>query len=60
MYYVFAYNKSIYDSFKFTPLELMFSHKATLPVDIEFQKKLPEAENINIKKIVRMSYFLNT
>ena len=25
----------------------MFSHKATQPVHIEFQKKLPDAKNIN-------------
>ena len=48
MYYVFAYNKSIHEFSKFTPLGLLSSCKATLPVDTEFQKKLSEAENINI------------
>ena len=34
---VFAYNTSCQESTKFTPFELMFSHKATLPVDTEFR-----------------------
>lgn len=39
---VFAYNTSCHESTKFTPFELMFSRKATLPVDIEFQNASPE------------------
>ena len=39
---VFAYNTSCQESMKFTPFELMFSRKATLPVDIEFRNASPE------------------
>ena len=39
---VFAYNTSCHESTKFIPFELMFSRKATLPVDIEFQNASPE------------------
>ena len=47
-----------HDSSKFTQLELMFSLKSTLPAHIEFQKKkLPEVENINIKKMIRLTIF---
>ena len=36
---MFAYNTSQQDSTKFTPFELMFGQKATLPIDINIQKK---------------------
>ena len=38
---VFAYNTSRQESTKFTPFELMFGRKATLPVDINVRKKEP-------------------
>ena len=39
---VFAYNTSHHESTKFTPFELMFGRKATLPIDLELQKASPE------------------
>ena len=39
---VFAYNTSRHDSTHFTLFELMFNRQATLPIDIEFRKALPE------------------
>ena len=39
---VFAYNTSHHESTKFTPFELMFRRKATLPIDLELQKASPE------------------
>ena len=39
---VFAHNTSCHESFKFTPFELMFGCKATLPIDVELQKASPE------------------
>ena len=39
---VFAYNTSRHESTRFTPFELMFNRQATLPIDIEFRKALPE------------------
>ena len=39
---VFAYNTSRHDSSKFTPFEVMFGRKATLPVDLELRKKTSE------------------
>ena len=39
---VFAHNTSCHESFKFTPFELMFGRKATLPIDVELQKASPE------------------
>ena len=39
---VFAYNTSRHESTQFTPFELMFNRQATLPIDIEFRKALPE------------------
>ena len=39
---VFAYNTSRHESTKFTPFELMFGRKATLPIDVELQKDSPE------------------
>lgn len=35
---VFAYNTSRHESTCFTPFELMFGRKATLPIDIEMRK----------------------
>ena len=39
---VFAYNTSRHESIKFTPFELMFGRKATLPIDVELQNASPE------------------
>ena len=39
---VFAFNTSRHESSKFTPFELMFGRKATLPIDIELRKETPE------------------
>ena len=38
---VFAYNTSRHESTKYTPFELMFNHTATLPIDINMEKKSP-------------------
>ena len=39
---VFAYNTSRHESTRFTPFELMFGRRATLPIDIAFRKALAE------------------
>ena len=39
---VFAYNTSCQESTKFTPFELMFGRKATIPIDIDINKKEPK------------------
>ena len=39
---VFAYNTSRHESSKFSPFELMFGRRATLPIDIELRKAGPE------------------
>ena len=39
---VFAYNTSRHESTRFTPFSLMFNREATLPIDVELQKALPE------------------
>ena len=39
---VFAYNTSRQESTQFTPFELMFGRRATLPIDISLRKTLPE------------------
>ena len=36
---VFAYNTSRHESSKFTPFELMFNRKATIPIDVELRTK---------------------
>ena len=36
---IYAYNTSLHESTAFTPFELMFSHKAFLPIDIEIDDK---------------------
>ena len=38
----FAYNTSRHESTHFTPFQLMFNRQATLPIDIELRKALPE------------------
>ena len=38
---VFAYNTSRHSSSKFTPFELMFSRRATLPIDLEMCANSP-------------------
>ena len=53
---VFAYNTSQQDSTKFTPFELMFGRKATLPIDITIQKKSKELiSGINLEDIERLN-----
>ena len=37
-----AYNTSVHESTAFTSFELMFGHKAFLPIDIEIDDKGPE------------------
>ena len=39
---VFAYNTSRHASSKFTPFELMFNRRATIPIDIELRKEMSE------------------
>ena len=39
---VFAYNTSCQESTKFTPFELMFGRKATIPIDIDINEKEPK------------------
>ena len=39
---VFAYNTSRHESTRFTPFELMFGRRATLPIDLELQKASPK------------------
>jgi hypothetical protein len=36
---VFAYNTSVQESSNFTPFEIMFGRKATLPIDIDMEKQ---------------------
>ena len=38
----FAYNTSQHDSTKYTPFMLMFGRRATLPIDVEFERQCPE------------------
>ena len=53
---VFAYNTSQQDSTKFTPFELMFGRKATLPIDINIQKKSKKLiSGINFEDIERLN-----
>ena len=39
---VFAYNTSRYESSKFTPFQLMFGRRTTLPIDFETGGTAPE------------------
>lgn len=39
---VFAYNTAKHESTLYTPFELMFGRKATIPLDLEFQTKSGE------------------
>ena len=43
---VFAYNTSQQESTRFTPFELMFGRKATLPIDINLQRSSKERVNV--------------
>lgn len=50
---VFAYNTSCQESTIFTPFELMFGHKVTIPIDIHMNKKeskkvLEQFQNISL------------
>ena len=38
---MFAYNTTCHKSTKYTPFELMFNRTATLPIDINMEKKSP-------------------
>ena len=38
----FAYNTSQHDSTKYTPFMLIFGRRATLPIDVEFERQCPE------------------
>ena len=40
---VFAYNTSQQESTKYSPFELMFGRKATLPIDIDVERNNPDA-----------------
>ena len=39
---VFAYNTSQHESSHYTPFELMFGQRATLPIDVNLQQQDPE------------------
>ena len=39
---VFAYNTSRHESSKFTPFQMMFGCRATLPIDLETSRTTPE------------------
>ena len=39
---VFAYNTSRHESSKFTPFQMMFGRRATLPIDLETSRTTPE------------------
>ena len=41
---VFAYNTSRHEASQFTPFELMFSCRATLPIDLDIKKSTTEQE----------------
>ena len=43
---VFAYNTSCHEASRFTPFELMFSRRATLPIDLDVKKSTPEQEDL--------------
>ena len=52
---VFAYDTSQQDSTRFTPFELMFSWKVTLPVDICIHKKSEDLNDaIGLEDIERL------
>ena len=38
----FTYNTSQHESTKYTPFMLMFGRRATLPIDVEFERQCPE------------------
>ena len=41
---VFAYNTFRHEASQFTPFELMFSRRATLPIDLDIKKSTPKQE----------------
>lgn len=53
---VFAYNTSQQDSTKFTPFQLMFGRKATLPIDINIQKNSKDLiKGVNFEDIEELN-----
>ena len=42
---VYAYNTSVHESTSFSPFEVMFGHRAFMPVDIEIDKETPIINN---------------
>ena len=48
---VSAYNTSQQDSTKFTPFELMFGRKASLPIDIDIHKYPETITDVSLKDI---------
>ena len=44
---VFAYNTSVQESTHYSPFELMFGRKATLPIDLDMMKNTNDEETKN-------------
>ena len=59
---VYAYNTSVQESTCFSPFEVMFGRKATMPIDIDMATKTPEdrlqkcldAEKLSPSKVKKM------